>query len=125
MGFGHERYARLRSGLLYTLNRLADEGHCYATRSLLIGKATELLEVEDNVLSLTLDEMIRARDVILEPMKGEDTELTAQTVEKEQTGPTKEAAIYLPPFFFAETGAARRLGRIFRNREGIAVSPEN
>ena len=124
MGFGHERYARLRSGLLYTLNRLADEGHCYATRSLLIGKATELLEVEDNVLSLTLDEMIRARDVILEPMKGEDTELTAQTVEKEQTGPTKEAAIYLPPFFFAETGAARRLGRIFRNREGIAVSPE-
>ena len=124
MGFGHERYARLRSGLLYTLNRLADEGHCYATRSLLIGKATELLEVEDNVLSLTLDEMIRARDVILEPMKGEDTELTAQTVEKEQTGPTKEAAIYLPPFFFAETGAARRLGRIFRNREGIAAPAE-
>ena len=141
MGFGHERYARLRSGLLYTLNRLADEGHCYATRSLLIGKASELLEVEDNVLSLTLDEMIRARDVILDPVTAvrergteagtaEKTKITG-TTEKiaatgitEQTGPTKEAAIYLPPFFFAETGAARRLGRIFRNREGIAVSPE-
>ena len=62
MGFGHDRYARLRSGLLYSLNRLADDGHCYATRSLLIGKAVELLDVVDNVLSLTLDEMIRARD---------------------------------------------------------------
>ena len=67
MGFGHDRYARLRSGLLYTLNRLADDGHCYATRDLLINKGTELLGVEDNILSLTLDEMIRAKDVILEP----------------------------------------------------------
>ena len=116
MGFGHERYARLRSGLLYTLNRLADEGHCYATRSLLIGKASELLEVEDNVLSLTLDEMIRAKDVILDPV-------TAVRERGTEAGPA-EAAIYLPPFFFAETGAARRLGRIFRNREGIAVPAE-
>ena len=117
MGFGHERYARLRSGLLYTLNRLADEGHCYATRSLLIGKASELLEVEDNVLSLTLDEMIRAKDVILDPV-------TAVRERGTEAGPAEEAAIYLPPFFFAETGAARRLGRIFRNREGIAVPAE-
>ena len=141
MGFGHERYARLRSGLLYTLNRLADEGHCYATRSLLIGKASELLKVEDNVLSLTLDEMIRARDVILDPVtavreRGTEagtagktkitgtTEKTAATATTEQTGPAEEAAIYLPPFFFAETGAARRLGRIFRNREGIAAPAE-
>ena len=141
MGFGHERYARLRSGLLYTLNRLADEGHCYATRSLLIGKAAELLEVEDNVLSLTLDEMIRARDVILDPVtavmeRGIEagtagitktagrTEKTGTTEIIEQTGPAEEAAIYLPPFFFAETGAARRLGRIFGNKEGIVVPTE-
>ena len=32
MGFGHDKYPRLRSGLLYTLNALADEGHCYAVR---------------------------------------------------------------------------------------------
>ena len=141
MGFGHERYARLRSGLLYTLNRLADEGHCYATRSLLIGKAAELLEVEDNVLSLTLDEMIRARDVILDPVtavmeRGIEagtagitiiagrTEKTGTTEIIEQTGPSEQAAIYLPPFFFAETGAARRLGRIFGNKEGIVVPTE-
>ena len=152
MGFGHERYARLRSGLLYTLNRLADDGHCYATRSLLIGKAAELLGVEDNVLSLTLDEMIRAKDVILEPAisdRGVNTgaaeagaetgaeavaaetvadtgasEIAAGTGAADQAGSTEEAAIYLPPFFFAETGAVRRLARICRNEEGISVSQE-
>ena len=36
LGFGHERYERLRSGLIYTLNKLADEGHCYATREMLL-----------------------------------------------------------------------------------------
>ena len=27
MGFGHEQYPRLRSGILYALNRLSEEGH--------------------------------------------------------------------------------------------------
>ena len=35
MGFDHEKYVRLRSGILYTLNKLSDDGHCYATRDLL------------------------------------------------------------------------------------------
>ncbi len=118
MGFGHERNARLRSGLLYTLNRLADEGHCYSTRSVLIKKAAELLDVEDGVLSMTLDEMIRAKDVILEPVKEAENELT------KQTGAPVEDAIYLPPFFFAETGAVRRLEKIRRNTEGITVVKE-
>ena len=110
MGFGHDRYARLRSGLLYTLNRLADDGHCYATRDLLITKGTELLGVEDNILSLTLDEMIRAKDVILESGFMEDEEA--------------EAAIYLPPFFFAEIGAVRRLAAISRSEGGVTVPQE-
>ena len=110
MGFGHDRYARLRSGLLYTLNRLADDGHCYATRDLLINKGTELLGVEDNILSLTLDEMIRAKDVILESGFMEDEEA--------------EAAIYLPPFFFAEIGTVRRLAAIFRSEGGVTVPQE-
>ena len=158
MGFGHDRYARLRSGLLYSLNRLADDGHCYATRSLLIGKAVELLDVEDNVLSLTLDEMIRARDVIVEPdvdrlkerVRAADAGLDVPPdeagnsggsadhpgtgksadhpeTEAESAGQSKtkaESAIYLPPFFFAETGCVRRLCRIFRNREGITIRPD-
>ena len=40
----HAFYERLRSGLLYTLNRLADEGHCYATRDQLIRAGAEIPE---------------------------------------------------------------------------------
>ena len=36
LGFDHDRPERLRSGLLYTLNRLAEEGHCFATESELL-----------------------------------------------------------------------------------------
>lgn len=115
MGFGHERYARLRSGILYTLNRLADEGHCYATRGMLVQKGTELLGVEDNVLSLTLDEMIHAKDVITQPVIPED---------ESEDDPSPERAIYLPPFFFAETGVVRRLRAVWQNTEGIRVPQE-
>ena len=130
MGFGHERYARLRSGLLYTLNRLADEGHCYATRDMLLQKGMELLEVEDNVLSLTLDEMIRAEDVITQPLPAQtenakirEDSRAAEDPKEPVTFPDK--AIYLPPFYYAEVGTARRLCAVFRNREGICVPVED
>ncbi len=137
MGFGHERYVRLRSGLLYTLNRLSDEGHCYATRSMLLKKGTELLGVEDNILSMTLDEMIRNHDVIVQPvlpdtgrtetvsetgMSATGTACAARGTGEEQDIPAPEDAIYLPPFFFAETGSVRRLAAIYRNQDGIRVN---
>ncbi len=74
MGFGHEKYVRLRSGILYTLNRLAEDGHCYATREMLLKTGAELLSVEDYVLSMTLDEMIRVNDVITELIPSSDNE---------------------------------------------------
>ena len=122
MGFDHEKYVRLRSGILYTLNKLSEEGHCYAERDQLIQKGTELLSVEEGLLQMTLDEMIRQKDVITEelPVLGRespaetlpetlspDTELTALSMtDPEQTA---ARAIYLPPFFFSEMGTARRL----------------
>ena len=110
LGFDHEKYVRLRSGLLYTLNRLSDEGHCYATRDMLLKTGAEMLSVEENVLSMTLDEMIRAEDVITE------------AIPQEEAGET-EKAIYLPPFYFSEVGTAKRLGEIYRDPGGIKVDP--
>ena len=114
MGFDHEKYVRLRSGILYTLNKLSEEGHCYATRDMLLQTGAELLAVEENVLSAALDEMIRAEDVITEPVPL-----------PEDAAPDRlpETAIYLPPFYFAEMGTARRLTAIYGNREGIHVNP--
>ena len=132
MGFGHEKYVRLRSGILYTLNRLADEGHCYADREMLITKAEELLSVEDHLLSMSLDEMIRQEDVITEVISTEMDENSGEgpsfadkgMLEKGEGEESKSVAIYLPPFYFSEKGTARRLHEISRNREGIHVAVE-
>lgn len=126
MGFGHEKYVRLRSGILYTLNRLADDGHCYATREMLLQKGTELLEVEDNILSMTLDEMVRNHDVIIQPILPDspaDEDPFAVRPEKAEMK-LAGSAIYLPPFFFAENGAVRRLAAIYRNEDGIKINSE-
>lgn len=115
LGFDHEKYVRLRSGMLYTLNKLSDEGHCYATREQLIRAGTELLSVEEGVLNIALDEMIRARDVITEELP---------IPEDAAVGQVPDRAIYLPPFFFSEAGAARRLRAVLENKEGIRVGTE-
>ena len=62
--------------------RLADDGHCYATRDMLLKSGSELLSVEDNVLSMTLDEMIRANDVITEDIPDEKLVLHGNCTKK-------------------------------------------
>ena len=104
LGFDREKPVRLRSGLLYMLNRLADTGHCYATRSQLLKTGEELLSVGGTLLSEVLDSMIRAEDVITEPIP-EGT----------------EPAIYLPPFYHAERGTVRRLSEIAEAAPSVIV----
>ena len=86
LGFGKEAYVRLRSGIMYTLSELADEGHVYAQKEQLMEKASELLEAEEGCVVMTMDEMLANRDLIRE---GE--------------------GIYLPPFYYAELGVANKL----------------
>lgn len=89
LGFGKEAYVRLRSGIMYALSELADEGHVYARKEQLIEKASALLEAEDCCIVMTMDQMLKDKDLIQE-----------------------EDAIYLPPFYYAETGTAGRLRRL-------------
>ena len=96
LGFEKSSPVRLRSGLLFTLNQLAGEGHCYAVRDQLLETGVKLLGADAGVLSGTLDEMIRAEDVIVTPIPD-----------------TEDFAIYLPPFFYAEVGVKNRLQKIF------------
>ena len=111
LGVEKETAVRLRSGLLYTLNRLSDEGHCYARRDQLLKTGAELLSVEESVLPPVLDEMVRQDDVKTELIDGEDSA-------------PGETAVYLPPFWFAETGTAKRLKQIFSSPASVKVKPQ-
>lgn len=86
MGYEKNDIRRCRSGILYTLNRLADEGHVYAVREQLVQTAGELLGADEEYICRALDDMIGGKDVILD-----------------------EDAIYLPPFYYSECGTAARL----------------
>lgn len=89
LGFGRETYVRLRSGIMYTLSELADEGHVFAEREQLTQKAAALLEAEESRIVMTMDQMLKDKDLIRE-----------------------EDAIYLPPFYFAEVGTAGKLKKL-------------
>jgi exodeoxyribonuclease V alpha subunit len=114
MGIEKGKFVRLRSGIFYTLNKLAEDGHCYATRGQLIEKAKELLEVEEPELEITLDEMLRTNDVIRDLCP----------VQSESTIGTDTEAIYLPPYYFSESGCAKRLIRLMSCGRDLKVNPK-
>ena len=86
MGYGKSDLRRCRSGIQYTLNELADEGHVFAMEQQLVEAAKKLLEAEEDPIKQAMSEMIASEDLIRE-----------------------EEAIYLPPFYFSEKGTAGRL----------------
>ena len=110
MGFEPDRPERLRSGLLYTLNRLADEGHCFATGHQLLQAGQELLEVEAGPLETVLRDMTESQDLITEEYSADDG--------------APETAIYLPPYYHAEAGTAKRLKELLRALPSVTVRPE-
>ena len=86
MGYEKEDPRRCRSGILYTLGQLSDEGHVYAGEEQLVKAAGQLLEAGETAIRDTLAGMLQAEDLILD-----------------------KDAIYLPPFYHAECGTSRRL----------------
>lgn len=105
MGYEKNDPRRCRSGILYTLNQLAEDGHVYAEQEQLVETATKLLEAEEVSVREALASMIESKDVIL------DNEV-----------------VYLPPFYYAEDGSAKRLSALLSsidsNDYSIAAEPE-
>lgn len=105
MGYEKNDPRRCRSGILYTLNELAEEGHVYAEPEQLVEAAVKLLEAEESPVRDALAKMIEAKDVIA------DNEV-----------------IYLPPFYYAENGSAKRLQTLLSSSSlmdaSIAAEPE-
>ena len=95
MGYGKNDLRRCKSGIIYTLNQLANEGHVYAEEEQLVKAATDLLEADEDSIRKALSDMARTEDLKIE-----------------------EDAIYLPPFYYAEVGTANRLLALLRESEG-------
>ena len=103
MGYGNNDPRRCRSGILYTLNQLAEDGHVYAESEQLVTAAKELLQADEEPIRKAMADMIEAKDLILD-----------------------DEVIYLPPFYYAESGSAKRLTSLLVNdvSDDIAAEPE-
>ena len=105
MGYGKNDPRRCRSGILYALNELAEEGHVYAEPEQLVEAATKLLEAEETPVCKALASMMEAKDVIAD-----------------------NDVVYLPPFYHAENGLAKRLQSLLADttlsNSDIAAEPE-
>jgi len=98
LGFQKECFTRCRSGLMYTLNELADEGHTFSYREQLIQKGVTLLDAPESAITAAMEQMLAAQDLILD---GE--------------------AIYLPPFYYAEVGCANKLRKLMTTSASTAL----
>ena len=89
LGYTNNDPRRCRSGILYTLSKLSEDGHVYSGREQLLKSAKELLQADEEPITAALDEMIEKEDLV-----------------------TDEDAIFLPPFYYAECGVANKLKRL-------------
>ena len=105
MGYEKNDPRRCRSGILYALNELAEDGHVYAEPNQLVEAATKLLDAEEAPVRQALATMIETKDVIAD-----------------------NDVIYLPPFYHAENGSAKRLQSLLADtslfNSDIAAEPE-
>ncbi|MCR5686318.1 MAG: ATP-dependent RecD-like DNA helicase [Lachnospiraceae bacterium] len=107
LGFGKESYVRLRSGLMYTLSELSNAGHVYAEKQQLVESAVQLLEASEETVTMTMDDMLKKNELILE-----------KEIKKTDEDGNATDAIYLPPFYFAENGVASKLKKLASSPAG-------
>lgn len=87
LGFDKNSFERCRAGLIYILNKLSDDGHCYTTREQLIEETVKILELSDDNVGNTIETMINEKSIIKDI----------------------EDSIYLPSLYYSETGVAKRI----------------
>ncbi len=152
LGVDPHSHARCRSGILYVMNELAGEGHCYVTRPQLAKACEKLLDLPEPVITDALTKMAAARDIVVESigkpaglrlaetMRGYDASMEKMAVansagdhdsshsaftagQTRENGVTtspatspaaidpasRDAALWLPSYWYAETGAAARM----------------
>ena len=102
LGFDYQRFERLRSGIIYSLNKMSEIGHCFAYMHELINAAVELLDVEDFLILEAIHKMIEDDDLILD-----------------------DDAVYLPMFYYSEIGTARRIHNLMTSQRNICFTDIN
>ena len=109
LGIDPNSLIRAKAGLIYVLNQLTEEGHVYYPEGPLIRKAKEILNVDEEIILQALMELTKEKELFLEDLVPE----------------RDLRAVYLAPFYVAETEIAQRLMDLKESSSNIrSIHPE-
>lgn len=97
LGLPADAPSRIEAGIIYALNEATNDGHVYLPRDTLAETAADMLAIDPALVEQHLDTMIRKRDVISETIP---------------SGLEHLEAVYVPPMYFSERGAAERMRQL-------------
>lgn len=121
MGYAENDIRRCKSGIIYSLNQLANDGHVYATREQLIKDANErlgLAEIAANsqttvpntsASSLITEEIPLGMVAEPTPQMRPPVEQALEELISAEELKVEDECIYLPPFYYSEVGVAKKL----------------
>ena len=121
MGYAENDIRRCKSGIIYSLNQLANDGHVYAVREQLIKDANERLGLTENTdntqatapntsTSTPVSEEITL-GMVAEPtpqMRPPVEQALEELISADELK-VEDECIYLPPFYYSEVGVAKKL----------------
>ncbi|NNF98943.1 MAG: ATP-dependent RecD-like DNA helicase [Desulfobacteraceae bacterium] len=108
LGIARESSFRIQAGVIFVLSQLADDGHVYAPRELLISRACEMLAVDAHLVAQALPVIENEREIVIEDI-----------VSKLPSEGNAGKAIYLTQFYRCETQIAGRLTALIRSPKSI------
>jgi exodeoxyribonuclease V alpha subunit len=109
LGIDRNSLIRAKAGLIYVLNQLTEDGHVYYPETQLIHKTKEILNVDEEIVILAVKELSREKELFLE---GLDPDGNLR-------------AVFLAPFYVAETGVGQRLINLKESPSNIRpIHPE-
>lgn len=115
LGFEKSAPVRAEAGILYIMDRLAEEGHVYFPYDLFVEKCVEILKVDKEILRRAFDRIVHEKKIITEDLHKDLAESRPDS-----------RAVYLPRFYVSETGIAESMSMLMSGRKIIRkVHDEN
>lgn len=98
LGFSKDSLLRAQAGLLFVLNRMADEGHVYYPYEALLEKCVEILQADTGILSEAIEMLVGSGKITIENPDNRDAKFTLN-----------HKAVYLSQFYICEKQIAERI----------------
>jgi exodeoxyribonuclease V alpha subunit len=109
LGLAPDHPSRIEAGIVFALNEMIEDGHVYAPREMLIGRAVELLGVSPDLIPPGIERLAQAARIHPETIPNSHNSGEASPKVAELQAPYGTPVIYLTPLYFGEKGVAERI----------------